>query len=51
MNLHGIVSGAIGAVNPHTSATLKVSTAIPQPQTDRAHLRLPRLRAWRKCRP
>lgn len=26
MNLHGIVSGAIGAVNPHTSATLKVST-------------------------
>ncbi len=26
LNLHGIVSGAIGAVNPHTSATLKVST-------------------------
>lgn len=26
MNLHGIVSGAIGAVNPHRSATLKICT-------------------------
>ena len=26
MNLHGIASGAIGAVNPNVSATLQVST-------------------------
>lgn len=26
MNLHGIVHSAIGAVNPHVSATMKVST-------------------------
>ena len=26
MNLHGIVSGAIGSINPFTLATLKVST-------------------------
>jgi hypothetical protein len=26
VNLHGIVSGAIGAVNPHVSATLKICT-------------------------
>lgn len=26
MNLHAIVSGAIGAVNPHVSATMQVST-------------------------
>lgn len=26
MNLHGLVSGAIGVVNPHTPATMQVST-------------------------
>jgi len=26
MNLHGIVAGAVGAVNPNVSATLQVST-------------------------